>query len=186
MTKRLTLFVLLLLLTGLACQAPVRLAATETPSPIPVTTEAAGELESRLATAAAELETTGQVTVTFTENQITSYIVQQLAATQETRLSDPQVTLQDGLIEVTGKVSVSLIKANARIVLEPYVDQGDLRMAIREAKFGSIPIPDATLEELTATLNQNLSEFTSINGRKFRLEVITITDGTMTLSGKLD
>ena len=183
--KRFSAFLILLVLTSLACQMPIRAISTQTPTLIPVSTEAVGQMENQMATAAAELEQTGQVTVTFTETQLTSYFAQQLSTSGEMMLTDPQVILANDTIEVTGTAAVGKLKSNTQIILEPYADQGNLRMTILEAKFGKLPVPDAILKTLTNTLNQNLDNLTSINGQKFWLETIEIADGTMTLSGRL-
>jgi len=183
--KQIRTFLLLLILFSLACQMPIR-AAQQDQTPIPVSTEAAGQFEEQLATAAAELEQTGQVTVVFTETQLTSYFTQQLPTSGDVVLTDPQVFLRDGKIQVTGKASVGSLSTDTMVILQPYIDQGNLRFTIEEGKFGSIPMPDVTLNFLSETINQNMEYFTTLNGRKFWLETITIADGLMTLSGSLE
>jgi uncharacterized protein YpmS len=183
--KPIRTFLLLLVLFSLACQMPIRAASQDSTS-IPISTEAAGQFEDQLATASAELEQTGQVTVIISETQLTSYFAQQLPSSGDVVLTDPQVRLRDGIIEVTGIASVGSLTTDAMVILQPYIEQGNLRLSIQEAKFGAVPIPDAILETLTETLNQNLDNFTTVNGRKFWLETITVADGSMTLSGSLD
>lgn len=183
--KQIRSFLVLLGLFSLACQMPIRAIQPE-PTSIPVSTEAAGQFEDTLATAAAELEQTGQVTVIISETQLTSFVAQQLPANDEYVLTDPQVILRDGNIEVTAIASVGSLSTDAVVILQPYVEQGNLRLSIVDGKFGAIPIPDAILVTLTETLNQNLDYFTTVNGRKFWLETISIADGSMTLSGSLE
>ncbi|HMN58855.1 MAG TPA: hypothetical protein PJ988_00740 [Anaerolinea sp.] len=182
--KKIAILFAILILASLACQLPSRAAPTEQPT-VPVSTEAAGEAESVLATAAAELRASGKVSVTLTETQLTSYIAQRIAAQPDSPIQDPQVILQNGEIEITGKAKVGILSANASIILEPYADNGNLRVNIRGAKFGSVPVPDATIESLSQTLNQNLNDLITIQGEKFYLETIAIADGTLTLSGTL-
>jgi uncharacterized protein YpmS len=185
--KQIRTFFLILVLFSLACQMPIRAAQQEQEqTPIPVATEAAGQLEDQMATAAAELEQTGQVTVTISEAQLTAFVAEQLSANGGDVLTDPQVKLRNGKIEVTGKASVGFLTADAIVILQPYAEQGKLRLSIEEAKFGAVPIPDATLDTLTNTLNQNLDNFTTVNGREFWLETVTVEDGFMTLSGNLE
>ena len=183
--KHIRTFLLLLVMFSLACQMPIS-AAQQDQTPIPVTTEAAGQFEEQLATAAAELEQTGQVTVIFSESQLTSFFAQQLPTSGDVILTDPQVILREGKIEVTGKASVGSISTDAMVILQPYIDQGNIRFTIDEGKFGSIPMPDVTLNFLSETINQNMDYFTTVNGRKFWLEAITIADGLTTLSGSLE
>jgi hypothetical protein len=182
--KRIGAFITILILTSLACQLPLRRSATPEPTPIPVSTEAAGQVEDQLATAAAELEQTGSVTITFTEAQITSYIANKMIASNQDFFQNPQVLLQDGAIDISGQAKIGMLSSKARLVLEPYADQGNLYIRIRSGKFGSIPVPDATLQSLSETINQNLNELITVNGQKFWLESIQISNGTMTLSGR--
>ena len=183
--KQIRTFFLLLVMFSLACQMPIR-AAQQDQTPIPVTTEAAGQVEEQLATAAVELEQTGQVTVSFSEAQLTSFFAQQLPTSGDVVLTDPQVKLRDGKIEVTGKASIGSLSTDALVILQPYIDQGNLRFSIEEGKLGGLPMPDVTLNFLADTINQNMDYFTTLNGRKFWLEEITIADGTMTLTGRLE
>jgi len=182
--KKITILFVILILASLACSLPTRTAPTDEPT-VPVSTEAAGEAESVLATAAAELRTSGKISVTLTETQLTSYIAQRIAAQPDSPIKDPQVILQNGEIEITGKASVGILSANASIILEPFANNGNLGVTIREARFGSVPVPDSTIESLSQTLNQNLNDLITIQGEKFYLETIEIGDGTLTLSGTL-
>ncbi len=183
--KKMITFLLLLILTSLACSLPFRGSATVEPTSIPVSTAAAGEVEDQMATAAAELEVNGQVSVILTDTQLTSYIAQKLALNEDSPLTNPQVILQNGQIEVTGKATIGILTAPATIILEPYANQGNLGITIKEAKLGSVPLPQSTLDSISQTLNENLNDLITIRGDKFYLETIAISDGSLTLSGHL-
>jgi uncharacterized protein YpmS len=182
--KKLLVLMVVLILASLACQLPGRAASIAQPT-IVVSKEAAGEVENQLATAAADLNDTGLVTVVFTESQLTSYITEKIADQPDNPIQNPQVLLRDGTIEVTGKAKVGILSTVARLVLEPFANQGNLGVDIREAKLGSLPFPDSTLESISQTLNQNLNDLITVRGDKFYLETISVNDGTLTLSGRL-
>ncbi len=198
--KKILLLFALLLLTSMACQMPIRAAATPEPERILVSGEASAQLQEILATAVAHLQETGSVAVTITEVQLTSYLSEKLASQTDSPLQEPQIRLVDGLIEVTGKASAGPITANATILLEPVAVNGSLNIAIKEANFGSIPLPESTLNSLTDTINQNIGSLATLNNQSFYLDTIAIANhavrsenwryiryanGTMTLSGRL-
>lgn len=183
--NKILLLIMLLAFTAMACQAPLRIAATSEPERIVISGEASAEVEQILATAVAELQQTGSVTLSLTEVHLTSYLAEKLAAQPDNPLQNPQIFLRNGVIELTGETSIGDLTANTSLILEPYADQGDFRVSIQEANFGSIPIPEGALNTLADTINQNLGALVTVNGQKFNLQSVVITDGVITLSGNL-
>lgn len=176
----------LLVLVGLACSLPVNRSNDKQLDSTEVPVVVGPALEDQMATAAAELSATGQVTVVFTEAQLANYMAERLSTNTDAPLVNPQVLLRDGQIVVSGDLTVAFVKATATFTLRPYIDNGRLQVELVDAKMGSIPIPDDTLTTLTNTINQNLSGLTTIENRQFTLEQVVVADGTITLSGRLD
>ncbi|GAP06275.1 MAG TPA: DUF2140 domain-containing protein [Anaerolinea thermolimosa] len=174
----------LLLSTGLACSLPIRTAQPPSTTII-ASGEAAAELESNVATAVAQLEQTGTASLTITENQLTSYLAEKLASQPDSPIQNAQVRLENGSIQLTGQMSVSSLTTDLSLTMQPYIDQGNLQVTIQDGKIGSLPIPDATLKTLTQTINQEMPGLVTFHGQQFKLESITMENGSMTLKGML-
>jgi uncharacterized protein YpmS len=161
--------------------------ATPTPRPtlIPVSTEAAGELEDVWATAVAGSKD-GQVSVVMTEQQLTSLIAIKLAENPDSPIQDPQVLLRDGKMTLTANAAFKGVKAPVEIILSAAPDaEGVLKVTIEEAKFGGLPMPGALLESVSASINELVSGQLGSQGTGVRITAVTIADGQMVLTGTL-
>ena len=176
---RYVLVLLTLISSGLACALPggPKLPA----SPIPVSTEAAGEMQTTVQTAVAEASQSGTLELTFTEEQITSYVAVKLAEQPEPPFTDPQIFLRDGKIQVFGKVHAGQISATASIILSAAIDaEGQLSLSVDKADFGPVPVPDNILDNISTQLETALTEQA---GSNFILTDVVVADGTMQLTG---
>jgi hypothetical protein len=173
------LFASLLLATGLACNAP----GLFPPTPIPVSTEAAGELIATLTSITPG--PSGEVSVTLTQEQLTSYIATELAKSPEVPITSPQIALDDGEIVMTGTLNLEGIEADSEIVMRPTVGaSGKPEVEIVSARFGPLPVPQEILSEASTVIGEALAE--EINreaGVEVNLSSITIDDGVMTAEG---
>jgi uncharacterized protein YpmS len=162
------------------------LRATPTPTPtlIPASTEDALQFEQKVTEAVKQLEQSGTITLTITENQLTAFIIQQLQSQTDVPFKDPQVLLRNNQIEVSGTVTSSILTAPGSMVLVPVVDQGNLKINVQSAKIGSIPIPQSTLDSLSNTINQNINSLISVNGTPLDIQSLQVADGQMTITGK--
>ena len=90
---------LLLAAVTLACN----LGSRQTPAPPPpVSTEAVQNLEATLENAADKIRETGEVQLEIDEAQLTSLVAFKLQESGDDLISDPQVYLRDGQIQVFG------------------------------------------------------------------------------------
>lgn len=179
---RYMLVMVTLVLAGLACALPggPKLPA----SPIPVSTEAAGEMQTTVQTAVAAAAQSGILELTFTEEQITSYVAIKLAEQTETPFTDPQIFLRDGKIQVFGKAHAGQLTANASIIMSASVDaDGHLSLSVDQADFGPVPVPDNILQDLSTQLETALTEQA---GSNFVLTDVIIAEGTMQLTGTVN
>ena len=173
-----------LLLAILACTINIGGPAYPTTT-IPVSTEAVGELKSNLATAVAEGAISGQITLVFTEPQLTSYLAARLQEQAQPVLTNPQVYLRDGQIQLYGTASQGNFQATAGIILTAGVDdQGQLTIELTSANFGPLPVPAGLLDALTAAIKEAYTGALGPVATGFRLQSITIADGTMTIVGQ--
>lgn len=190
MQKRLLALLTILVAASLACSLPSKLAKS-TPTPVPTATRApeastadAQEFQSQIATASAQFSETGTLSLTFSEQQITAFLTDILAQQKDVPISDPQITLDNGQMSITGKAMVGGLSGQATIVVEPYVDAGLLKAKVVSAKFGQMPIPQGLLTQLKDTINSNLNEFITVQGRQVEVDTIQISGGKMTVTGK--
>lgn len=182
--KRISFLLLVLFLSSVACGLPTR-DLPPTPTAIPVDPAQAQALEDQLATAAAELEAGNLVTLTFTDSQLTSYFAKQLGQQSEFSFVDPQVRLTGGNIEMGGKITIEKLSAQATLVFSTYVAEGRLRVELLDAKLGALPVPDRFLNQINDTMNANMDEMTSADGRKLDIQSVTVGEGVMTIVGQL-
>jgi len=180
--KPILIFALILLMAGLACSLPAR--GDPTPEPTLIPTLDPQVLEDQLATAAAGFRESGQVSVSFSEQQMTSLVAQALAQQPDLPVVEPQVSLQNGQMTVNGKVALGRIATPVVIVFEPSVMESRLHVTVVSANFGSLELPDSTLEQISASMNENLTDFISIAGRAIQIESVTIAGGLLTVTGK--
>jgi len=150
---------------------------------IPVSTDAVGELKSAIQTSVAAGLESGQVMLVITESQLTSY----MAASLQTQpfFTEPQVYLQDGQIQIYGLARQGYLQATVEIVVTAGVDaQGQLKIVLTTANFGSLPVPVDLKDAITATIQEAYTGSIGPAAVGFRLEDITIANGTMTIIGR--
>jgi hypothetical protein len=177
--------VLALSLAELACGSPLGLGAPTAPaSAIPVSTEAAGELEDLWTNAIKNAGPNGEVTVVMTEEQVTSYVALKLAEEPDTPLENIQIFLRDGQMTLKGDAKVGALKAPATLSIDVTVDgDGDLKAEIVDADFGPIPVPQSMLDSLNASIADSLTNELTIDSTEVTIQSIAIADGKMSFSG---
>lgn len=175
-----------LMLAGLACGLSVG-GPTPPASPIPVSTEAVGELQENLAKAATNVPAGGEVNVTVTEQQLTSMVALRLQEQQqELPIRDPQVFLRDGKIQLFGVAEAGGLTANALIVISANVTpEGGVVFKAEQASFGPIPVPDNLLEQVSATINEAFTGNLGSTATGLRITGVAIADGELSLTGTL-
>jgi hypothetical protein len=152
---------------------------------IPVSTEAVGDLQNALGTAEAAGIASGQLTVTFTEAQLTSYLVYKLQSRPDLLLTDPQVYLRDGEIQMYATVQRGKLMATVYVAVTAGVDeQGQLKIALSSVDFGPFPVPNALKDAITASIQEAYTGAVGPAATGFRLQSIAIADGTMTIVGQ--
>ena len=182
---RVTILVGSLSLAGLGCDAGLG-GPTPPASPIPVSTEAAGELEA-LWEQALENAEDGVVHVTMTEEQVTSYVALKLAEEPDSPFENVQIFLRDGKITMQAQAQAGSLSVPAQVVLGVTTDaEGQLVIALEEADFGPMPVPQSLLEDVSDGLNDLIAGQlgTDVNG--VTITSIAIADGQMAVSGTVN
>ena len=176
---------LLLVLSIVACTINVGGPAYPENS-IPVSTDAAGEIESVVQTSVAASISSGQITFIISENQITSFLYYKLQSQTDPLFENPQVYLRDGQIQIFGTAHQGYFVATISIILSAGVDdQGQLMLALTSADFGPLPVPAGIKDAITAIIQEAYTGAIGPVATGFRLEGITIDGGTMTITGKI-
>jgi len=150
-----------------------------------VSTEAAGQLEE-IWKQALENSGNGEISVTFTEAQLTSFAALKLAEQEEPPLRDLQVFLRDGKIQLYGTATAGSLSTTALVILKlNLTPEGLINLEVEEADFGPIPVPDSLLENVSKALDEALTGQLGSQATGFKITNAVIADGQMTLTGTI-
>lgn len=187
-----TIFLMTLLLTSLACTIFVGGPDYSSLPTIPVSTEITQSIQDEIARAFEEGITTGTVTMNFTEAQLTSYIAARLQSDpnmqQDSKplITEPQVYLRDGQMQIYGKSQQGMFAANIGIIVSVGVDaNGQPEIEIVSADFGPMPAPEGLKDAISAIVREAYTGSLGPVATGLRIETITIADGIMTVSGRI-
>lgn len=173
-----------LVAASLACDLSVG-GPTPPAPPIAVSTEAAGELQTVWKTAI-DNSTDGQITVTLTEAQVTSYVAIKLQEQKDAPLRDISVYLRDGKIQIYGTAKASNVSTTALIVVAvTLTPEGQLKFTIEKADFGPVPVPAQLLDGISASLNEAFTGQVGTLASGFTITQAVIADGQMAITGKI-
>ena len=136
--------------------------------------------------------TTGTVSFTITEAQITAVLAQRLQSDpnlqteEKPMITDPQVYLRDGQMKIYGKTQQGMFTANIGIIVNVGVnEEGKPKIEIASADFGPFPVPDGIKEAMTAMISEAYTGSLGPVATGLRIESIVIADGIMTISGRI-
>jgi hypothetical protein len=187
-----TIFFLALILTSLACTIFVGGPDYSSLPTIPVSTEITQSIQDEIARAFEQGITTGTVTMNFTEAQLTSYIAARLQNDPDMQqdnkplITEPQVYLRDGQMQIYGKSQQGMFAANIGIIVSVGVDEnGQPKIEIVSADFGPMPAPEGLKDAISAIVREAYTGSLGPVATGLRIETITIADGIMTVSGRI-
>jgi len=188
----LPILLITLLLTSLACTIFVGGPDYSDLAPIPSSPADADALKEQIRQAFEAGITTGTVSFTITEAQITSVLAQRLQSDPNLQnekkplISDPQVYLRDGQMKIYGKTQQGLFTANIGIIVNIGVDElGKPKIEITSADFGPFPVPDGIKEAMTAMISEAYTGSLGPVATGLRIESIVIANGNMTIAGRI-
>jgi hypothetical protein len=154
--------------------------------PIAVSTESVDGLKEQLRLAMEGGLQTGVVTLQITETQLTSYLAFKLESQANPLFTQPQVLLRNGQMQVFGKAHRGGFVANIGVTLNIGVDEaGQPAIEITQADFGPFPVPGGLNEALSALIREAFTGSLGPVATGFRIESIGISDGVMTVSGRI-
>lgn len=188
----LPVFLFVLVLVSLACTIFVGGPDYSSLPPIPVSTEAADSIKDELKRAVEAGAQTGVVTINLTEPQITSYLAARMQTDpglqQEDKkplITDPQVYLRDGQMQIYGKTQQGIMTANIGIIVQVGVDaNGQPLIEITSADFGPFDAPEELKSAITAMVKEAYTGSLGPVATGLRIESISIANGVMTITGR--
>ena len=168
----------LVLLVGLACNLS---GGPTPPRPVPTVPTQEQRLEQQVQTVQPNPET-GKLTLTVTEAQITTYIIENLQNEYASILTNPVVVFQPDRVELYGTIKNDPISANAKIIMSITIDStGKPIVEIVEANFGPFPVPSSLLSNLSTVVDNAIADSMKEYQSEYRLESITFTTGSATI-----
>jgi hypothetical protein len=186
-------FLLSLVITSLACT--IFVGGPDYPSfpPIPVSAEAAESIKEELRRAFEAGAQTGVITINITEPQITSYLAARLQtdpslqqSDKKPLITDPQVYLRDGQMQIYGKTQQGIFTANINITVSVAVDaEGKPLIEITSADFGPFTAPKGLKDAITAMVREAYTGSLGPVATGLRIEAISIANGLMTVTGRI-
>lgn len=156
---KMTLFLTLLLLTGLACSlgGSQQQAISPPEGIINANQEATNRLKQNFNQALQETTLSNEAQLRITNEEITSLVATELAQTGQIPVTNPQVWFTAGRIYMTGDVTAAGLTNRSIIVATALVDNGRMVVEVEDAQMGPFDFPESMLESFTQTINETLA-----------------------------
>jgi hypothetical protein len=125
------------------------------------------------------------ITVTLTPGLLTALVRQSIAAgNSPVPLKNVRVETSAGELTVLGDVDVLGHSVGSRIVMTPYVQDGQLRMKMREARLGPLPVPGNLERIAEGPINARVAAATS--GLPATITGVQATDRGLTVTAHVE
>jgi hypothetical protein len=184
--KRFIGLTLALMLAAVACNLGASAEPVSEP-PLEAVTEVVGDLVESWKQAFEEAEQTGVLTISITEQQMSTFVAVAAAQNPAFLLANPQVDMRDGEMEVSGSYSSGPVNAQAEIIMEVSVNaEGIPVIEVTSARVGPLPVPPELLTTVSDAINDAVTGELVSTATGFTLVSIVITEGLLTISGTLD
>jgi uncharacterized protein YpmS len=182
--KVIPLIIFVIALSSLACN--FGFGRQETPEEmIPVTTEAVENLQEAAEEAVEDAFQSGEIEIVITEAQLTSLLAFELEKRAGDQLSNLQVFLRDGQIQLFGDVDTQGISAQVKVFVAVSVDPvGRPVLEVVSSSIGPFPVPGELISEVEVVMNRAFQERVESMAPNMHVESIVIEDGTMTIIGR--
>ena len=122
--------------------------------------------------------------VTITEQQLTSWVAMEMKNNPDLPLSDVQIYLRDGKVQIWGMVTGSDASTSALVVGELSIDANKLPyFKIESMQIGQQNVPGIFVSQMETWLNQALGDAILKNAPGLQLVSLKVTNGLITVSG---
>ena len=185
MKKRYIFALIMLAISALACS--IFVGGPAYPDvPVPAPTDSQQDLQNYIKQAVADAAQSGALKLQITESQMTSYLASKLNSQPNPLITEPQVLLRDGQMQIFGKAQSGIFTANVSITTKVSVDEnGQPKIEIIQTDFGPLPAPQSLNDAMSALVREAFTGPLGPVATGFRLESISVADGIMTVSGRL-
>ena len=124
--------------------------------------------------------------MTLTEGQLTSYLASKVAEQTDPVITEPRVLLRSGQMNIYGKARSGIFTANVGLAMQASVDaNGEAQFSVSRADFGPFAAPKGLNDAIAAFVQEAFTGWLGPVATGFRLESLTIDDGTMTITGRI-
>jgi uncharacterized protein YpmS len=131
-----------------------------------------------------QIDPQGKLRIVLTEAQITSMIFEELSSQENPALKEPQVSLRDGQMVLTGKVQQSGLNADLEMVMEVgATSDGKPDVSVVSASVGMFSLPQSMLDDLSAQIKSAFESKIDQGIDKIYIDTITIAGGEMVIEG---
>jgi hypothetical protein len=101
-------------------------------------------------------------------------------------ITNPQVYLRDGQMQIYGKTQQGIFAANIGIIVSVGVDEaGQPKIEIVSADFGPFPAPEGLKDAISAIIREAYTGSLGPVATGLRIETIVIANGVMTITGRI-
>lgn len=147
--------------------------------------EAVQRFEERMNSA--EIGADGSFTITITEEEMTSLIVQEFAEQGEPLpISEPQMHFRNGRAELYATVQFTeSLALPGMIALSITATDGKVKVTVEEISFGPLPIPESIVQSLADGLSETLAEGVQGDDVDALITDVQIGEGEMSISGQI-
>ena len=190
--KRVPLFFIILVLASMACTVFVGGPDYSDRPVIYPTAEEAQRLKDEIKRAFEEGVSTGEVTIRITEPMITSLLALRLQSDQNLQqdskplITDPQVYLRDGQMQIFGKTQQGMFTANIGIIVSVGIDEiSRPKIEIVSVDFGPFPVPEGVNQAIASMIQEAYTGSVGPVATGLRVHTIFIADGIMTIAGRI-
>ncbi len=182
----LTIFLMLILAT-LACEAGANSPTLPTglPSIPTLDPNLSDNFEEQWQKSIVEAVATGNFSVTITEGQLTDFLNRKNAENPDAVLSNIQVFLRDGQIQIYSVTSDTNATSLQIIGTMSVSAEGKLQINIISAQLGNFPVPESLLSSVSQSINDALSGQGTTGADQLQLQSVVIAEGYLTITGTL-
>jgi hypothetical protein len=154
--------------------------------PIAVSTAEAGEVLEAWKSALAVNPLAGEITLLFTEQQVTSFLATRLAAADDPVLREPQVYLREGELHIYGVADQGPFAVRVLLAVAPRLSEdGELAFDVTSADFGPLPAPEALRDSLSAILTEAFTGTLGPLATGLRVHSFAVADGQVAIVASL-
>lgn len=109
-----------------------------------------------------------------------------LAGQSEPMITNPQIYLQDGQIQIFGTAQKGYFQATISVVLSAHINEdGSLNIALSSADLGPLPVPDGFTDTITSLIEEAFTGSIGPIATGLRVTSISISEGQIILTGKM-